>query len=348
MPEAAAPRPPGTPCWVDLMVPDQRAALDFYCALFGWECEPGPSEIGGYAICTLNGRAVAGVLAPPSPDPGAPALPSVWTTYLATDDSEAAERAITRAGGSILMPTTDIVDLGRMVMAADPAGAVFGLWQAGAFTGAETSGEPGSVAWSGLSTSDAASASAFYRSALSLEAVPVEGAEGCYALNAGGRVVGGMGKPQGRRGLAASHWLVYFAVDDPDATVGALVRAGGTVVEPPVDTTAGRLAVVRDPQGAIFALLRRGFPGARHGGASLRRPERPPGGGADRRLWSRRGPPPCGNRRMRPSAREGGPHRGGGAECAQEAHPLSGWAGRGPGVHSGAGGSSAAPCGESP
>lgn len=37
MPEVTAEHyQPGTPCWVDLMAPDQRAALDFYCGLFGW------------------------------------------------------------------------------------------------------------------------------------------------------------------------------------------------------------------------------------------------------------------------------------------------------------------------
>jgi uncharacterized protein len=60
MPEVTDPYQPGTPCWVDLMVPDQQAALDFYRDLFGWQGEPGPPETGGYAVCTLNGKAVGG------------------------------------------------------------------------------------------------------------------------------------------------------------------------------------------------------------------------------------------------------------------------------------------------
>lgn len=55
MPEVTSPYAPGTPCWIDLSVPDQRAALDFYRDLFGWQGEPGPPETGGYAVCTLRG-----------------------------------------------------------------------------------------------------------------------------------------------------------------------------------------------------------------------------------------------------------------------------------------------------
>lgn len=254
MPEVTGSYPPGAPCWVDLMVPDQRAALDFYGDLFGWRGEIGPPELGGYSVCTLNGGAVAGIMAPPPPDPEGSALPSIWTVYLATDDAEGAERVITGAGGSILMPTTDIVALGRMAVALDPTGAVFGLWQAGEFSGARVAEEPGAVVWHELNTSDIVAASSFYRTALSVETAPMEGAEGYYSLNAGGRVVGGMGALE--HPGAPSHWLVYFAVDDPDATVDALVRAGGKALEPPYDMVAGRMAVVRDPQGAVFAVLR--------------------------------------------------------------------------------------------
>jgi predicted enzyme related to lactoylglutathione lyase len=53
-----------------------------------------------------------------------------------------------------------------------------------------------------------------------------------------------------------SHWLTYFAVDDTDSTVDALIRAGGSVLMPPFDMMAGRIAVVQDPQGGTFAVIR--------------------------------------------------------------------------------------------
>ncbi|GAA5006837.1 hypothetical protein GCM10025734_47290 [Kitasatospora paranensis] len=82
MPEVTTRYKPGTPCWVDLMAKDQQAALDFYRDLFGWQGEVGPPEFGGYAVCSLNGRPVAGIgpamaaegspLRPPSGRPTSP------------------------------------------------------------------------------------------------------------------------------------------------------------------------------------------------------------------------------------------------------------------------------------
>ncbi|WP_106397492.1 VOC family protein [Actinocorallia populi] len=256
MSEVTGPLAPGTPCWIDLMVPDQRAALDFYRELFGWEGEIGPSESGGYAVCTLNGSPVAGIMARLPTEGGVPAPPNVWTVYLATADADGTEKVITDAGGSVLLPAMDVMGLGRMAVAADPQGAAFGLWEARDFAGFQISGEADSVVWVELNTFDVAAAGDFYRTALALETAPMQGAEGYYSLNAGGEVVGGMGVPDDAPSGTPPHWLVYFAVDDPDATVEKLTRAGGTVLRPPFDMIAGRMAVVQDPQGAMFALLK--------------------------------------------------------------------------------------------
>ncbi|MCC2278526.1 VOC family protein [Streptomyces sp. ET3-23] len=253
MPEATTPYRPGTPCWTELTVPDQRAALDFYRDLFGWQGEPGPPETGGYAVCTLRGRPVAGIMTAMAPE-GLPVPPTVWTTYLATADLDAALQAVPAGGGRVMFGPMDVMALGRMAIVVDPAEAVFGLWQAGEFFGAQIVNEPGSVVWNELNTADPDAARAFYR-ALGLEAAPMEEAPGYFALTAGGRTVGGM---QGLGELppgTPSHWLTYFSVDDTDSTVDALVRAGGSVLKPPFDMMDFRMSVVADPQGAPFALV---------------------------------------------------------------------------------------------
>jgi hypothetical protein len=51
------------------------------------------------------------------------------------------------------------------------------------------------------------------------------------------------------------HVLVYFAVHDCDETCETAVRLGGRVTSPPFDTPHGRIAVLRDDQGARFAVL---------------------------------------------------------------------------------------------
>jgi uncharacterized protein len=252
--EVTGPYQSGTPCWADLMVSDQQAALDFYRDLFGWQGEIGPPEVGGYAVCTLNGKAVAGIMTAMAPD-GQPTPPTAWTSYLAAADADATARTITGNGGTVMMPAMDVLTLGRMVVVADPTGAVFGVWQARDFIGSQVVNEPGAVSWSELNTSDPDAAKAFYP-ALGVEAAPMEGAPGYFSLTVAGRVVGGM---QGLDNLppgTPSHWMTYFSVDDTDSTVDALIQAGGSVLKPPFDGMAHRMAVVQDPQGGTFAVIK--------------------------------------------------------------------------------------------
>jgi uncharacterized protein len=254
MPEVTERYEPGVPCWTDLMVPDQQSALNFYTDLFGWQGEIGPQETGGYSACTLHGKPVAGVMAATAPD-DQPTPPPAWTMYLATEDVDAAVHRITENGGAVMVPAVDVMDLGRMAVAADPMGAVFGLWQAKDFIGAQMVNEHGAVIWSELNTSDLEAAKSFYRS-LGIETTPMEGAPGYHALSVGGRTVGGMQGLENSPSGTPSHWMTYFAVDDADSTVDALTRAGGSVLVPPFDMMAGRMAVVQDPQGAAFALIK--------------------------------------------------------------------------------------------
>ncbi|MGW2330846.1 VOC family protein [Streptomyces sp. NPDC001700] len=256
MPEFSAPYQPGTPCWVDLTASDQQAALDFYTGLFGWSGEVGPAEFGGYTVCTLKDHPVAGVMAAQAMD-DQPAPPTVWTTYFASTDAQATSEAISRNGGTVLLPVMDVMDLGKMMVAADPTGAVFGVWEARQFPGAGIVNEPGALVWNELNTSDREAASTFYAEALGIETTAMEGDAGdYYALSVNGRTVGGLqtlreGVPSG----TPSHWLIYFSVDNVDRTVAKLSAEGGTVLKPPFDMVAGRMALVQDPQGAPFAVI---------------------------------------------------------------------------------------------
>ncbi len=254
MPEVT-PYQPGTPCWIDLMTPDQQAALDFYSGLFGWEAEVGPPETGGYAMCTLKGKPVAGVMSAQSMSGEGPP-PTVWTTYFCSADAQATSEAISRAGGTVLLPVMDVMDLGRMLVAADPLGAVFGVWQPLSFSGTGLVNEPGTLIWNELNTTDQEAASAFYAEALGVESTPVGDAEGYFELSVNGRTVGGL-QPL-REGMPAEvppHWLVYFAVEDADRSAAKVSAEGGTVLRPPYDMVAGRMSLVKDPQGAPFALI---------------------------------------------------------------------------------------------
>jgi predicted enzyme related to lactoylglutathione lyase len=53
-----------------------------------------------------------------------------------------------------------------------------------------------------------------------------------------------------------AHWLVYFGVADTDATVAKATELGATTIVPPTDIPPGRFAVLTDPDGATFAVIK--------------------------------------------------------------------------------------------
>jgi predicted enzyme related to lactoylglutathione lyase len=251
--EITSPYATGTPCWVDLMAKNQQDAIDFYKDLLGWQGEVGSADAGGYAVCTLGGKPVAGIGAIPT---GQPEIPHVWTTYLAATDAPAMQDTIVSAGGTLIAPVMDVQNLGRMLIAADPQGAVFGVWQAGTFPGAQIVNEPGALIWNELHTSDPLTAAAFYGDTFGMNFEPVDGVEDYWEIKVGGKTVGGATRLKDDPPGTQPYWRTYFAVDDVDSTADALIRRDGTVLAAPFDMVAGRMTVVADPEGAQFALIK--------------------------------------------------------------------------------------------
>jgi predicted enzyme related to lactoylglutathione lyase len=78
-------------------------------------------------------------------------------------------------------------------------------------------------------------------------------------LNAGERGIGGiMALPEMARAAGRGPgWLGYIAVDDADAAADRIIAACGAVHRPPADIPGvGRFAVVSDPQGGTFMILK--------------------------------------------------------------------------------------------
>ena len=243
----------GTPCWVDLGVADIAKAGAFYAALFGWEVQHGPPEAGGYALCLKDGRQVAGI----GPKMGPDGAPSAWTTYLAASNADETAGKIKASGGQVLVEPMDVMDQGRMAMAADPGGAVFGLWQARQHTGARLANEPGSLTWNENLSRDFDGNKAFYHAVFGFEYGDIGDTRFRYAtLKAGGSEVGGIGElDSSLPAEVQAHWSVYFAVADTDAAVATVSGLGGATVRPAWDSPYGRIAVVADDHGAVFSLI---------------------------------------------------------------------------------------------
>lgn len=247
---------PGVPSWVDLGSPDLDAAKAFYGQLFGWTTVGLGPEAGGYDIFQLNGVAVAGV----GPLQGA-GQPSAWTSYISTDDVDSAVKRIEAAGGAVFMPPMDVMESGRMAIAADTTGAVFGIWQPREFAGAGLVNEPGTLCWNELMTRDIDAAKAFYADVFGWGARTSDGSDTTgmayteFQLDERS-IAGMMAMGDDFPAEIPANWLTYFAVADCDASAAAAEAAGGSIANPPMDIpSVGRFALLNDPFGAVFSVI---------------------------------------------------------------------------------------------
>jgi predicted enzyme related to lactoylglutathione lyase len=252
MPTRDAPWAAGTPCWTDIAVPDLPAAVQFYSTVLGWTPVDMGEQFHHFHVAMVDGRAAAGIGPVLSAD-----QPTYWTVYLATDDADATAKLIVERGGSLLVDPMDVGENGRMAIATDPTGGVFGLWQAGTQVGHGIYNEPGALIWEDARLTDPAGGQRFYADVFGYGYQPVPGAPDDYrTFHLGddpplGGMGGLMGAPEGTR----SHWLTYFCVPDADAAVAAVEAGGGAVVGPAETTPYGRMAAVTDPFGAPFMVL---------------------------------------------------------------------------------------------
>jgi hypothetical protein len=152
-----------------------------------------------------------------------------------------------------------VLDYGRMAVLADPTGAAFGIWQAGTNVGFGIQRETGAIAWSELNTRDPGTARSFYGPVFgwAFEEREFEGAGTYTTISAGEDAFGGVLDITGRvANEVPAHWLVYFAVDDAESTAEEADQAGGEVLFGPEKMKeVGTLAVIKDPFGAVFAVI---------------------------------------------------------------------------------------------
>jgi predicted enzyme related to lactoylglutathione lyase len=246
---------PGTPSWVELSgTPDIDGSESYYRQLLGWEIPelPNSAELGGYRRAKLNGRDVAGVMGKMDD-----AQPCVWATYVSVEDADATLDKVREGGGSVMVEPMDVMGLGKMAVFTDPTGAVCGLWQPGTFVGAELVNEDGAFGWNELGTRDVPAAREFYGKAFgwTVEEQEMPGMGTYNIWKDGEHVRGGMMDISGMPDEVPPHWLVYFTVADADAAAETTKAAGGQLLNGPFDIPVGRIAILMDPQGAMFAVM---------------------------------------------------------------------------------------------
>ena len=247
--------PDGLFSWVDLSTTDTAGAKAFYSGLFGWEADDTPIDMGGfYTTFRVDGFSVAGMGELP-PDMQAQGVPPNWSSYVKSSDVNAVAAKVAAAGGAIIMPPMDVMEEGRMMIASDTTGAVFGVWQPKNHIGAQLVNIPNTLVWNELQTRDVETGKAFYEAVFDW-AVEID-KSGYVMFRNNGRMQAGMLTMNEAFGDdVPPNWAVYFLVEDVDASVTKAQDLGGTILVPTMPAgEMGHFAVIQDPQGAIFSII---------------------------------------------------------------------------------------------
>src|ERR1700738_5043708 len=223
--------------WYELMASDTEAAKAFYTKVVGWGTQDGPVPGMAYTMFTTGQMPVGGMMAQPEDARKMGATPR-WIGYVAVDDVDATAERIERLGGAVHVPPTDIPNVGRFSVVADPQSAVFALFHSPNICDAPLPepNAPGRVGWHKADAMDM-------------------GAMGTYQIfSVGGQGVGGMmNKPPM---VPVPNWLFYINVANIDAAVDRVKTGGGQILNGPMQVTGGSWIIQgKDPQGAMFALV---------------------------------------------------------------------------------------------
>ncbi|HUS08233.1 MAG TPA: VOC family protein, partial [Bryobacteraceae bacterium] len=203
---------PGAFCWVELATTDQPAAKTFYTSLFGWQVVDrpmGPNDF--YSMFQLEDAHVAAAYTM-RPEERSQGVPPHWMLYISTGSADQSAAKAAELGGKILAPAFDVFDIGRMAVLADPAGAVFSVWQAKKHIGLGLTGVPGTLCWADLNTPDVEGAKRFYTGLFHWNISAGEkDPSGYLHIQNGEEYIGGISPSAHLTPNVPPHWMLYFA-----------------------------------------------------------------------------------------------------------------------------------------
>ena len=262
----------GTPVFWDLASEDVDASKSFYSALLGWEWQDlMASPEGVYSLASIDGETVAGIYTY-KPGMPLPSGPLSWVNAFWVNDAEAAAaRAIEKGASVIMPPCDDPASGGKKALLLNPEGAPFVVWSGDNGIEEEAFGNVGAVVLLEYYTRDVQGINEFMQHVfgsryqqvvLTRKPAEFEDAEGdieygYHWLKVDGLEPdrGGMLEMDDSWGDMPSHFMVYFRVEDCDASAAMAASLGGEICVPPTRIPKGRFSVINDPQGATFSII---------------------------------------------------------------------------------------------
>lgn len=242
---------PGTFCWAELETTDSAGAKSFYNAILGWNYTDnpmGPDMV--YTMCDVGGSVVGALYQDNSGK-----KPPCWNTYISVTSADEAAATIKENGGTLIVEPFDVMTVGRMAVVQDPTGGVFAIWEPKDHFGYALEYDPGAVCWNELMTRDTAAAEKFYSTVfgygIKQSMMPMPYTE--FQLD--GKSIAGMLAMKPDMENVPPHWLIYFSVANCGTAVDTAKSLGGEVLFGPFAVPeVGNIAVIKDPQGAVFGI----------------------------------------------------------------------------------------------
>ena len=233
--------------WHEHVSSDPKQAHDFYTRLFGWGTEVfKPGEID-YTMIASGGQMHGGFSKALE---GAP--PPHWLSHICVGNLDETIDKVKSAGGDVAAGPFDMSEVGRIAIITDPQGAFVGCYE----PEGESPASEGVFVWDELGTTDVDGVQRFYEEVFGWTTSDMGPDYGGYRIfNQGETGIAGLMTLQDDR--MPPHWQPYVAVSDPDETTAKAKELGGGALMEPMDVPkVGRLGVLRDPQGAVFGIIR--------------------------------------------------------------------------------------------
>jgi len=114
--------PPGGWIWNELTTQDEKTALAFYEKVFAFDHDEMAMPDAVYFVLKASGKGRAGLMKAQHAS-----VPTMWTPYVRVDDADATVARAKELGATVVVPPSDIPEVGRFAFVADPQGAAFAV-----------------------------------------------------------------------------------------------------------------------------------------------------------------------------------------------------------------------------
>ena len=244
--------------WYEVLTTDVEGAKAFYSDVIGWKTQAFEESTGPdpYFMWVGSQGPLGGVY-PQPPQPKGMKVPPMWMAHVEVEDVDGRAIEAEQLGGTIHVPAHDIPKVGRFSVITDPQGAAISIFKPIRAMTEHDRTKPGEFTWHELYAQDAPSAFRFYSTMFGWKQMDEMdmGAAGKYLIFGDGKTQSGGMMTITPEMKTPPMWCYYAGVTDLEGAIARAKARDAKVMFGPMDVPGGgRVAMLTDPQGAVFAL----------------------------------------------------------------------------------------------